>query len=150
MIDPVGLPIILKTLDFLFTESQKILQERRERRAEKASPTTHPNQDEQEILTSKQNYSESISSIKEALSLKISESLVANELSEIEHLLRLKDVYLKRHQLSKEKISIYGTLDTPYKVLHELEESEQGIEEVASKLASILSRIYNKEIIVNK
>ena len=35
MIDPTGLPILLKTLDFLFGEAQKILQERRERRAAK-------------------------------------------------------------------------------------------------------------------
>ena len=83
------------------------------------------------------------------MSTQISENILKNEISELEHLLKLKDTYSKRYQLAKEKISIYGTLDTPYKVLHELEEAEEGIEDVVTKLKSTLAKIYNKEIVVN-
>lgn len=147
MIDPTGLPILLKTLDFLFGEAQKILQERRERRAAKNITVQDSNKENPQ--TSNNSHSESIRSINEALSIQVSENILKNEISELEHLLRLKDTYNKRYQLAKEKISIYGTLDTPYKVLHELEEAEEGIEDVVTKLKSTLSKIYNKEIVIN-
>ena len=147
MIDPTGLPILLKTLDFLFGEAQKILQERRERRASKNINVQDSNKDSHQ--PSNNRSSESIGSINEAMSTQISENILKNEISELEHLLKLKDTYSKRYQLAKEKISIYGTLDTPYKVLHELEEAEEGIEDVVTKLKSTLAKIYNKEIVVN-
>ncbi|MBK9008054.1 MAG: hypothetical protein IPM31_13815 [Anaerolineae bacterium] len=147
MIDPTGLPILLKTLDFLFGEAQKILQERRERRASKNINVQDSNKDSHQASNNRS--SESIGSINEAMSTQISENILKNEISELEHLLKLKDTYSKRYQLAKEKISIYGTLDTPYKVLHELEEAEEGIEDVVTKLKSTLAKIYNKEIVVN-
>ncbi|MBK9208534.1 MAG: hypothetical protein IPL71_09605 [Anaerolineales bacterium] len=131
----------------MFGEAQKILQERRERRASKNINVQDSNKDSHQASNNRS--SESIGSINEAMSTQISENILKNEISELEHLLKLKDTYSKRYQLAKEKISIYGTLDTPYKVLHELEEAEEGIEDVVTKLKSTLAKIYNKEIVVN-
>ena len=148
MLDPTALPILLRTLDFLFEEGGKILQERRERRnakketakpkEETAPEVTSDNKDEPKIIRSKEK----------ALTVQITQTAWSASESEINHLLSLLDVHTKNYRLAKEQYAIFGRALVPQVVRHNLEEAENGIEVTMKKLKSVLGTVYGTTIVV--
>ena len=138
MLDPVAVPILLKTLDFLFEEGRKILQERRERRnARKPS-----NIDSNKPATTENNNALAIQSKDKAIRTRIEESAWLASEDEIIHLLSLLDVYTKNYYLAKEQYAKYGGALVPQVIIHNLTEAEDGIELTMKKVKLALSKVY--------
>lgn len=146
MLDPTAIPILLRTLDFLFEEGSKILQERRERRnvkKETGKPkeetvSTPDKRDELKVIWSKEI----------ALTEQITPATWSTSEDEMNHLLSLLDVYTKNYYLAKEQYAKFGSALVPQVIMHNLEEAENGIAATMKKLKSVLGTVYGATIVV--
>jgi hypothetical protein len=145
MLDPTAMPVLLRTLDFLFEEGAKILQERRERRNIKKEPKEETTS---EVASDKRGEAKAIQSKEKALTTQITQTSWSTSEAEITHLLSLLDVYTKNYYLAKEQYAKFGSALVPQIVMHNLEEAESGIEATMKKLKSVLGNAYGAAIIV--
>lgn len=134
MIDPTTLPILIKSLDFLFEEGKKILEERRERRKLADSISIKNEAREQNISFTKS----------EALATKIKEAKWEQAKDDINHLISLVDIYRKNYHLAKEQYATFGSALVPPLILHNLEEAEEGIATTSMKLADAIKNLYTE------
>jgi len=145
MIDPIQLPILMKAIDFVFEESRKILEERRERRK---SEDSAPDIKEQE--TAKEIAPPSVQENKETkqdlLSAKIDEKLWQNYEWEIESLVKQLETHSRNYHLAKEQYAKYGSADVRPITVHNLTEAENSMIETKKRLETILSKVYKKDI----
>ncbi|MFH1184422.1 MAG: hypothetical protein V1755_05200 [Chloroflexota bacterium] len=107
MLDPTTVPILLKTLDFLFGEGSKILQERRERR--KASQEGSKLKTTDTVATGKLDLAEAIQSKEAALSQRVTPTAWATSEAKAKHLLNLLDTHTRNYYLAKEQYAKYGS-----------------------------------------
>lgn len=138
VIEAFNIPVLLKATNFLFDEASKILQECRERRKETSLVSSQEDKQNQEIINSKD----------EALKQKIEDSLWQSSKAEIEHLLKLLEIYKTNYYNAKEKYIKWDTL-APAIVIHELTTAEDGVAETTQKLQDALSKVYGKQIIAS-
>ncbi len=143
--DPITAPILLKTVDWLFGEGSKILQERRERREanrdaghETAEPLTLPH-----VPTFAEN---SILSKEAALRSPIDETAWADSEANVRHLLTLLEIHTRNYQLAKQQYAQWGSALVPPIITHNLAEAENAIATTTKELQSVLSKVYGTKV----
>ena len=145
MIDPLQLPLLMKAIDFVFEEGHKILEERRERTktndglptsggAEPTSGFVAPNPEEGEAVK------------QELLTSKVDELLWQNNQAEIQHLVKLTEIYARNYHLAKEQYAKWGDALVPAIVLHNLQDAENSMAETLKKLEVVLAKVYEKDL----
>jgi len=149
MIDPIQIPILLKAIDFVFEEGRKILEERRERRK---MDDTSPKTEGQE--TPKQPEPLEIEQIKEVkqdlLASRIDDLSWQKHEEDVQHLVRLLDTYSRNYHLAKEQYAKWGSALVPPIIMHNLTEAENSMIETIERLQTVLSKVYKKDINLNK
>ena len=149
MIDPIQIPILLKAIDFVFEEGRKILEERRERRK---MDDTSPKTEGQE--TPKQPEPLEIEQVKEVkqdlLASRIDDLSWQKHEEEVQHLVRLLDTYSRNYHLTKEQYAKWGSALVPPIIMHNLTEAENSMIETIERLQTVLSKVYKKDINLNK
>jgi hypothetical protein len=146
MIDAIQIPILLKAIDFVFDEGRKILEERRERRkleeaafhSEDQKPTAEPTVPEPEPEM-KQSL----------LASKIDEIRWKNHEAEVQHLMRLLETYSRNYQIAREQYAKWGSALVPPIIVHNLTEAEDSMIETTRQLETVLSKVYQKNIVSN-
>lgn len=146
MIDPTAVPILVKTLDWLFGEGSKILQERRERRKTQQGATKHIDKAVGPVVAA--NDMEIIQSKEDAMKQQITESTWRESEAKVKHLLSLLDIYTKNYYLMKEEYAKWGSALVPPIIVHNLTEAEDNIAVTAKELETILGKTYKKTIVV--
>lgn len=149
MLDPTTLPVLLKTLDFLFGEGSKILQERREHRQtsqERDSP-----KDDKGASPPKggEDMDKAIQSKESALKQKIAESAWRSSEAKVNHLLSQLETHTRNYYLAKEQYAKYGSALVPPIIVHNLAEAEDGMIIAMQDLRNILSNIYGKKVVIS-
>jgi len=145
MIDPIQLPILMKAIDFVFEESRKILEERRERR--KLSDTPPESKEHEAAKEPVLPEPEKAKEIKQDLIVsKIDEILWQNHEKEVEHLVRLLETYSRNYQLAREQYAKWGSALVPPIIMHNLTEAENATLETTKQLEIVLSKVYKKDI----
>jgi hypothetical protein len=158
MIEPLAIPILMKAVDFLFGEAQKILQERRERR--KNQHQASPNESKPVPIANNQPIANSvpkqdivrkkgvINSKESALMQTVSSSIWHSQEVEVSHLLSLLEIYKRNYYLAQEKYAKWGSALVPQVIIFELEDAENGIATTVKELKAALSIIYGKDIVI--
>ena len=145
MIDPVQIPILLKAIDFVFDESRKILEERRERRKMNDASSKSEDQEPAKELTLPEPEREK--EIKQdLLASKIDEILWKNHEEEVQHLVRLLETYSRNYHIAKEQYAKWGSALVPPIIVNNMTEAENSMIETIKRLEIILSRVYKKDI----
>lgn len=149
MIDPIQVPILLKAIDFVFEEGKKILQERRERRKmNDASPQSNVQEPQKEITTVQ---IEQMAGVKQdLLASKIEDLSWFNHEEEVQHLVRLLDTYSRNYHLAKEQYAKWGSALVPPIIMHNMTDAENSMIETIERLQTVLSKVYKKDITLNK
>lgn len=149
MIDPTQLPILLKAVDFVFDEGRKILEERRERRKMQDHPSTAEAKEPAQETTAVEVREKS--EIKQdLLTSKIDEILWQNHEAEVQHLVRLLETYSRNYQLAKEQYAKWGSALVPPIIVSNMTEAENSTLETIKRLEVILSKVYKKDIDIEK
>jgi hypothetical protein len=151
MIDPIQVPILLKAIDFVFDEGRKILEERRERRKmnDAASPTEVQDLPK-EIAQLPQLPIEQIKEVKRnLLASKIDDMSWLNHEEEVQHLVKLLEIYSRNYHLAKEQYAKWGSALVPPIILHNMTEAENSVIETIGRLQTVLSKVYKKDISTN-
>jgi hypothetical protein len=149
MIDPIQVPILLKAIDFVFEEGKKILQERRERRKmNDASPQSNVQEPQKEITPVQ---IEQMAGVKQdLLASKIEDLSWFNHEEEVQHLVRLLDTYSRNYHLAKEQYAKWGSALVPPIIMHNMTDAENSMIETIERLQTVLSKVYKKDITLNK
>ena len=149
MIDAVQIPILLKAIDFVFDEGRKILEERRERRKlNDSSPQITESQEAKEIVPRE---SEKAHEIKQDLiASKIDDLLWQSHKWEIESLVKRLETQTKVYYIRKEQFEKWGSALVPPHILLEMDEKEKSMLETIQQLEIVLSKVYKKDIKLNK
>jgi hypothetical protein len=147
VIDPITAPLLLKTLDWLFGEGSKILQERRERRT--ASQKIGKESPELIVPTPPMD-TDIIRSKEVALAHPILATTWSDSEANIKHFLELLDIHTKNYYLAKEQYAKWGSAMVPPIISHNLTEAENEIATTAKQLQTTLGRIYGKKIAVTE
>ena len=146
MIDPTQLPILMKAIDFVFDEGRKILEERRERRKQESSAKgEEPAIETTVIEINKENEIK-----QDLLASKIDEILWKNHEMEVQHLVRLLETYSRNYYLSKEQYAKWGSALVPPIIISNLQEAENSMLQTIQQLETVLSKVYKKEIQLEK
>jgi hypothetical protein len=145
--DPLVTPILLKTIDWLFGEGSKILQERRERRKQNSSSDIG-SADTVTTVLSTPRAPDVIQSKEAALQTPVPESVWANSESNIRHLLSLLEIQKRNYYLAKEQYAKWGSSLVPPIITHNLTEAENEIASIMRELQIALKTVYGKEIAV--
>jgi hypothetical protein len=150
MIETVGIPILLKAVDFLFEEGKKILKERRERRkAEQDIEITKP-ETTGKSLPSEVKVSDAIDTKEVAMSQRISESVWLNSEAKIKHLMSLLEIHTRNYYLAKEQYAKWGSALVPPVIVNNLTESEDAVAETMKALQVELGKVYGKKVILKE
>lgn len=145
MIDPAQLPILLKAIDFVFDEGRKILEERRERRKLKDSPSKTESPEIEKEIALPEPESQIISK-QIVLDSKVDETLWQNHEEEVKHLVRLLETYSRNYHLAKEQYAKWGSALVPPIIVNNMIDAENSMIEAMGKLQNILSQVYKKDI----
>ena len=144
MIDPTQLPVLLKAIDFVFEEGSKILQERRERRKRQESNSKDEEGSSKEITLAESVNAPAIK--QELLDSKVDEILWQNHEQEIQHLVRLLEIYSRNYHLASEQYAKWGDALVPPIIVNNLRESENSMIETLRRLETVLSKVYKKDL----
>ncbi len=144
MIDAIQLPILLKAIEFVFDEGHKILEERRERRkAQENPPQAEPQPAEETAVVQVQNPPPTKQDL---LAAKIDEILWKDHETDVQHLVRLLEIYSRNYQLAKEQYAKWGSALVPPIIANNLSEAENAMLATIKQLEGVLSKIYEKDI----
>ncbi len=145
MIDPAQLPILLKAIDFVFDEGRKILEERRERRKLKDSPSKTESPEIEKEIALPEPESQIISK-QIVLDSKVDETLWQNHEEEVKHLVRLLETYSRNYHLAKEQYAKWGSALVPPIIVNNMIDAENSMIEAMEKLQNILTKVYKKDL----
>ena len=145
MIDPAQLPILIKAIEFIFDEGRKILDERRERRRKLENLQESVEQETHKEVVARKPEQE-IQIKQDLLASKVDEVLWWNHEREVEHLVRLLDIYSRNYYLAREQYAKWGDALVPPIIVNNLSESENSMLETIRRLEEVLSKVYQKEI----
>ena len=146
MIDPIAAPILLKTLDWLFGEGSKILQERRERHrvSQDAGTEIRPAHTSPSVPT------DSIVTKEAAMGIPIDGQVWLDSEPKVRHLLSLLEINAKNYYLAKEQYAKWGSALVPPIITHNLAEAENGIATTTKELQAVLSNVYGKRVVAQE
>jgi hypothetical protein len=133
MIEAIGIPLILKAVDFLFGEGSKILAERRERRKEQKTAAENRQGNQGDSILDLRT-PDIIASKETALAQQVQESAWLAEKYEVEHLLRLSDIWKQNYYLAREQSAQWGSSLVPPIIVHNLDEAEDNIAKTMLRL----------------
>jgi hypothetical protein len=149
MIDPVQIPILLKAIDFVFDEGRKILEERRERRKMDNTPQKTEGQEPPKEIEPLEI--EKVKEVKQnLLASRIDDLSWLNHEEEVQHLVRLLDTYSRNYHLAKEQYAKWGSALVPPIIMHNMTDAENSMIETIERLQTVLSKVYKKDITLNK
>lgn len=148
MLETIHIPILLKAIDFVFDEGRKILEERRERRKSNEPAQSFPKADAEEAaeeppLPEIEKGNEIKQDLRES---KIDEILWQNHEAEVQHLVRLLEIYSKNYHHAREQYAKWGSALVPPIIVNNMNEAETSMLETIKQLETILSKIYKKDI----
>ena len=135
MVDPLTLPILLKSVDFVYTEYSKLLSERRERRKEDGERKEELEKSEKNTLSQD-----------ETLKISIDPLLWQQKEEEITHLTSLLDIHYGNYRLLSKQYAQWGEALAPLVIVNSLENEEKKITEITEELKKLLVVIYKKEL----
>lgn len=145
MLETIQIPILLKAIDFVFEEGRKILEERRERRkrdAEAPTATSAPAAPLEELPEPVK-----VQEVKQDLvASRIPAGVWQNHEAEVQHLVRLLEIYSRNYHLAKEQYAKWGSALVPPIVVHNIVEAENAVLDATRKLEALLAKIYDKDI----
>ena len=153
MIEVIGIPLLMKAVDFLFDEGHKIIRERRERRqsvqkkGENKLLVTKPvekTESDIETLAS----TDSVQSREDMLHQKISEAAWSAREKEIEHLLSLAEIHSRNYRLATEQYARWGEALVPPIIVNNLEEAENSVADTMRKLQAALNKVSGKTVVI--
>ena len=149
MIDPVQLPILMKAVDFVFDEGRKILEERRERRKQNdTAPHVPDSQAAGEIVPLEP---EKAGEIKQDLLVsKIDELLWKNHQREVESLVTQLEKHTESYYILKEQEAQWGSALVPPVIALQIRSKEDAIIETRKRLENVLSKVYKKDLNLDK
>lgn len=145
MLEAIGIPILLKAVDFLFTEGNKILQERRKRRQEEKKKSG-ANVEDAKPTSTRTDVADVINSREAALKLTVDEAVWSDTEAEIDHLVNLLEIHTRNFHLAREQYAKWGSAMVPPIIVNNLEEAEDAVAETMKELKDVLSRVYGQEI----
>lgn len=149
MLDPIQIPILLKAIDFVFEEGRKILEERRERR--KMEDTAPKTEGQESPKKTEPLEIEQVKEVKQdLLASRIDDLTWLKHEEEVQHLVRLLDTYSRNYHLAKEQYAKWGSALVPPIIMHNLTEAENSMIETIERLQTVLSKVYKKDITLNK
>ncbi len=144
--EAIGIPILMQTVEFLFDEVSKILDERRDNRKSKkdeagkkglqASDTPV----RQAELTTKEDL----------LHATIDQIIWPNKQEEVERLTILLRTHISNYYIAQQQIAEWGMSTVPPIKIHEREHALAGIDETTRQLEKALSAIYGKKVSISE
>ena len=146
MVEIIGMPILVKAVDFLFGEASKILQERRERRKKESQASDKDKVQTKDLQKIDTTDALIVNSKQDVLNLDVNENIWFESKSKVENLLSLLEIHSKNYYLAKEQYAKWGSALVPPIIKHNMEEAENEIESTISELKTILSNVYGKTI----
>lgn len=144
MMEAVAAPALLKAIDWIFGESSKILQERRERARANTSAVVSPLP--QAAAQDPSRTRETITARDMALHQPIEETLWKNAESHVTHLLSLLEIHTANYHLAREQHAKFTSAYAPPIIVHTLTEAENQILEVTKGLQATLGIVYGKRL----
>jgi len=152
MLEAVGIPILMKAVEFFFEEGRAILRERRERRAsdqqEAGTPTsTAPATTSGNVMSASTPANPKVIVRKdEFLRERIAKVTWTEHRREVEHLLSLAEIHSRNYRLAKEQYAKWGSALVPPIILNNLEEAEDAVADTMTKLRAALSAVASENI----
>ena len=139
MLDPLSLPLLLKSIDFIYEEYSKLLDERRKRREEtrKASKV---------ITTPQPIPKNTIQSKEEALTKRINAKQWQKGEEDIRHLVSLLEIHYGNYRLLSKQYATWTEALVPSVIANGLTQEERKIEEITQQLQQRLAEIYGKDM----
>jgi len=141
MLETTAIPVLLKAVNFLFDECGKILEERRERRKQE-QPKIEPPKPEAPAIPSQQ----SISNKEMALSISVNQLAWTKAESQVEHFLSLLDIHIGNYRLLSKQYAAWTEVLVPPVIANSLKNEEAKIIAIASKLQTLLSEVYARDV----
>ncbi len=138
MLDPTTLPILLKSLEFLYDEYSKLLTERRERRKEERDAAKEKVEQEEQVASLPAPTKEV------AVTQKVDPARWQNNETQIEHLNQLLDIHYGNYRHLSKQHAEWGALVPPI-IVNSLKREEEQIEKLTAQLQETLSKVYGKE-----
>lgn len=142
MLDPVTVPLLLKSVDFLFGEYSKLLEERRKRREEKDDV----DKGEKELTMSSTASPKRIRSKDDALKTPVEPALWNQKEDQVQHLVTLLEIHYQNYRLLSKQYAQWTAALVPPVIVSSLAREESEIEEVTQKLRGILAEVYDNDV----
>jgi hypothetical protein len=146
MLETIGIPILLKAVEFLFGQGSKILEERRERRKAEQEAKKEKPEDIASSFVGTTKPVDMIQSKEAALSQPVSEIVWSNSEANIKHLLSLLEIHTKNYYLAREQYAKWGSALVPPIIVSNLTEAENEIAKTTKELQAALSKVYGKKV----
>ncbi len=131
MLDTIGVPIVMKAVDFLFGVAKSVLDERRAAREKSPAQVQAP--PEIPLLDQPKET---------VVHRKISQDLVKRKEQAIQSTLEEIDIYQSNYQALKKRVALYGGPDyAPIADKNQLRAQEDALLEASQKLAAIVQSL---------
>jgi hypothetical protein len=152
MLETFAIPVLTKAADFLFEESSKILQERRERRKTLQSQSNSPSEIVQENPeNARKIHDDKIVRTKdELLQQKVNEALWNTYEDQVVHELNLLELHTRTYYLARKQYAQWGDELVPPIILNRLQKAEDDIAATTHKLRSIMETITGTVVILDE
>jgi hypothetical protein len=146
MLETLGIPVLLKAVDFLFNEGSKILAERRARRKSESPRGVVPSTAHAQPVSGATPQATPIQTSEDAIKVPVAENAWIKSEEKVKHLLELLDIYTKNYYLAREAYAQWGSALVPPIVVHNLNEAEDGVASTIKELETILGTVYGREV----
>ena len=143
MLDPLTLPLLLKSIDFIYAEYSKLLDERRKRREATRDETQETIKETPAI---KPISGESIQDKVEVLKIPVDSTLWQQEEEHIAHLVALLEIHYANYRLLSKQYAQWTAALVPPVIANSLANEEKEIEENTQKLSALISKIYSTDL----
>ncbi len=130
-IEAIGIPILMKAIDFLFNEAKNIMEERRAARQSSKSQAKEP--PEIPLLDQPKET---------VVRRKVSEDLVKRKEQAIQGILTEVEIYQQNYQRLRERIALYGGVKfAPVGDVNQMEAQQDAILEASQRLAALVDEV---------
>lgn len=140
MLDPTTLPVLLKSLDFLYDEYAKLLAERRQRRQEEREAKSAQAEAEVDFPVSLPAPTK-----QDALSFQLDSAQWTASQTQIEHLTQLLDIHYGNYRHLSKQHAQWGPALVPPMIVSSLAHEEKEIEKLTQELQEALLKLYGKD-----
>lgn len=150
MLEAAAVGVFTKSVDFLFDECKKVLDERRERRraqlGEKKEAPAPPAQTGASAPESSTPAPAAITTKEEALRQPVNPSTWMESQAQLEHLNHLMGIHLKNYRLYQVQYATFTPLYAPPHIVSALEHEEKQVLEVGREIERLLSGIFKTKV----